>query len=141
MKSLSYAPNMLAGRIARERGANEALLVTPEGRVLEAPTFYSLEDDFLCTPPLEDHILASITRAVVMRAVDVQERSLRSDQLPAIREAFLASTTREIQPVASLDGRALGKPGPLTTRAIAAFRAAVRTQLESSPKSQTDVTG
>ncbi len=71
VKSLSYAANMLAGRLARERGFDEALLVTPHGRVLEAPTaslFYRGEDGVLCTPPLEDHILASITRDAVLRA-------------------------------------------------------------------------
>ncbi len=77
VKSLSYAGNMLAGRLARERGFDEALLVTPHGRVLEAPTasiFWVAPDGELCTPPLEDHILASITRVRVMRVSDVRDR-------------------------------------------------------------------
>src|SRR3954463_5416492 len=36
IKSLSYGANMLCGRLARERGFDEALLVTPQGSVLEA---------------------------------------------------------------------------------------------------------
>ena len=68
VKSLSYAPNMLASRLARERGFDEALLVTPHGRVLEAPTssIFWIKDGNVLTPPLDDHILASITRAVVI---------------------------------------------------------------------------
>ena len=45
IKSLSYASNMLASRLAKEQGADEALLITPHGRVLEGPTtalFYAL---------------------------------------------------------------------------------------------------
>src|SRR4051812_45751742 len=56
VKSLSYAANMLAGRLARDRGFHEALLVTPHGRVLEAPTasiFWVDDRGDLCTPPLE----------------------------------------------------------------------------------------
>ena len=72
-KTLSYAANMLAGRLARENGYDEALLVTPHGRVLEAPTssiFYVIDGE-LFTPPLDEHILASITRALV---IDVTRR-------------------------------------------------------------------
>src|SRR5690606_12368603 len=62
IKSLSYAANMLAGRIAVERGADEALLVRPGGRVLEGPTwalFASLDGETLVTPPLWEGILDS----------------------------------------------------------------------------------
>src|SRR5947208_4304436 len=76
VKSLSYAANMLASRIARDRGFDEALLVTPHGRVLEAPTssvFWVDPSGTLCTPPLDEHILASITRDAVLKMVDVEE--------------------------------------------------------------------
>ena len=56
---------------AKERGFDEALLVTPHGRVLEAPTstiFWCTGDGVLATPPLDEHILASITRAHVIEA-------------------------------------------------------------------------
>jgi branched-chain amino acid aminotransferase len=113
VKSLSYGANMLATRLAQEQGADEALLVTPHGRVLEAPTssLFWVAGGRLLTPPLEDHILASITRALVLELADVEERSCTLDELLAADEAFLASTTREVQPVASVDGRAIGSPG------------------------------
>jgi branched-chain amino acid aminotransferase len=125
VKSLSYAGNMLAGRLARERGFEEALLVTPHGRVLEAPTaslFYVADDGALCTPPLEDHILASITRDAVMRLTGAEERAVSADDVLGCTEAFLASTTREVQPVAAIEDAELEAPGEQTRAAAAALR-------------------
>ena len=80
LKTLSYAGNMLAGRLAREQGFDEALLVTPHGRVLEGPTwtFFWVADGRLYTPPLEDRILASITRRYCSRSATREERPARS---------------------------------------------------------------
>jgi branched-chain amino acid aminotransferase len=106
VKSLSYAGNMLATRLAQERGFDEALLVTPHGRVLEAPTssiFWVAGDGALCTPPLDERILASITRQRVMAVVEVEERPCTLDDLRSAGEAFLASTTREVQPIVAVD--------------------------------------
>lgn len=110
IKSLSYAANMLATRLAQEQGADEALLVSPHGRVLEAPTssLFWVSGGAVFTPPLSDHILASITRAVTLELAGAQERSCTSEELHAADEAFLVSTTRELQPIASVDGRAIG---------------------------------
>ena len=125
VKSLSYAANMLATRLAREAGAGEALLVTPEGRVLEGPTsalFYVL-DGALHTPPLADHVLDSITRRHVLAVTGATEPTLSRDALPDLDELFLASTTRQVQPVSAIDGRALpAAPGPLTAAAAEGFR-------------------
>ncbi len=132
IKSLSYAANMLAGRIARERGFDEALLVTPHGRVLEAPTasiFWADERGILCTTPLEDHILASITRDHLMRLVEVEEHAVTSEQLLAAGEAFLASTTREVQSVAAIEEREFEETGEITRKAAAALRAHVESAL------------
>lgn len=128
VKSLSYAGNMLCSRIARERGFDEALLVTPHGRVLEAPTssiFWVDDRGALCTPPLEDHILASITRDHLMRLVEVEERSVASEELLGAAEAFLASTTREVQPVGAIEDREFPEAGEVTRKAAAAFRSHV----------------
>jgi branched-chain amino acid aminotransferase len=129
VKSLSYAGNMLATRLAKEAGADEALLVTPHGRLLEGPTssfFYAL-DGRLHTPPLDDHVLDSITRRHVMELTGATERVATTEDVGAFAEAFLASTTREVQGVSSIDGRALpAAPGELTAAAAAAFRDRVR---------------
>lgn len=118
IKSLSYAANMLVTRLAQEDGADEALLVTPHGRVLEGSRqsfVCSLDGETLVTPPLSDHILDSITRRRVVETGLVTERSISADELPFATEAFLASTMREVHPVHAIDGvRLAAAPGPLT---------------------------
>jgi branched-subunit amino acid aminotransferase/4-amino-4-deoxychorismate lyase len=132
VKSLSYAGNMLATRIAKERGFDDALLVTPHGRVLELPTssiFWVDASGDLLTPPLEDHILASITRDRLMRLTDAQERSCTQEDLLEAAEAFVASSIREVQPVGRIEDREFGEPGDRTRAAAAAFRAHVEEEL------------
>jgi branched-chain amino acid aminotransferase len=133
VKSLSYAANMLATRVARERGFDEALLVTPHGRVLEAPTsslFWVGSDGALCTPPLDEHILASITRDAVLRLTGAEERAVSLDDLLAdVSEAFLASTTREVQGIAAIEDRELDAPGERTREAADALREHIRARL------------
>ena len=127
VKSLSYGANMLATRMAKEQGAHEALLVTPHGRVLEAPTcsfFYSFDGATLCTPPLSEHILDSITRRMILATTEVTEQTLTRDDLGRVSEAFLASTLREVHPVDAIDGATLpAAPGPLSAAASERVRA------------------
>jgi branched-chain amino acid aminotransferase len=137
VKSLSYGANMHATRIARERGADEAVLVTPEGVVLEPPTstlFWAGADGVLKTPSLGNPILDSITRDRIVAAVDVAEDVYDVAELEAATEAFLASTTREVQPVAAIDGRRLEWPGPRTGEATAAFERAVSAELGTNAR-------
>lgn len=125
VKSLSYGANMLATRLAREQGADEALLVTPHGRVLEGPTtsFFYVLDGRLFTPPLEDRILDSITRGVLLAVTEAQERVTTRDDLAALSEAFLASSVREVHPVHAIDGAPVeAAPGPVSADAAVRVR-------------------
>jgi branched-chain amino acid aminotransferase len=132
IKSLSYAANMLASRLAREVGFDEALLVTPHGRVLEAPTssLFWVKDGAILTPPLDDHILASITRAAVIEVTGAVERACTLQDLRAADEAFLASTTREVQPIAAIDDHKFPDGvGPVTARTAEQVTAYIRSEL------------
>jgi branched-chain amino acid aminotransferase len=114
VKSISYAANMHATRLAVERGADEAVYVDAGGTVLEAPTssvFWTTPDGVLRTPGLEVGILDSITRAVVIAGLDVEEGSFPDADLRGAQSAFLASTTREIQPIAAIEGEPLPEVG------------------------------
>jgi branched-chain amino acid aminotransferase len=134
VKSLSYAANMQATRLARAAGAEEAVLVRPEGTVLEPPTssiFWVSAEGGLRTPALADGVLESITRDRLVKALEVQEGSWRVEDLRGAEEAFLASTTREVQPVAAIDGRQLPQaPGPRTREAQQAFAETLGRELQ-----------
>jgi branched-chain amino acid aminotransferase len=133
VKTLSYAANMQATRLAERQGADEAVLVRPDGIVLEAPTsaiFWADAEGRLHTPEIGVGILESITRARVVAELDVEEGSYGIDDLRGASEAFLASTTREVQPVSGLDGAELEAPGPRTREAIDAFSGVLATELD-----------
>lgn len=131
VKSLSYAANMLASRLARERGFDEALLITPHGHVLEAPTssIFWVKSEEVLTPALDEHILASITRAAVIELTGARERVCTLDDLAAADEAFLASTTREVQPIAAVEEHVFEEAAPVTAVAVTALRAYIRSEL------------
>jgi branched-chain amino acid aminotransferase len=129
VKSLSYAGNMLARRVAVEQGADDALLVRPDGAILEGPTsaFFYVRNGRVFTPPIADGILASITRAHLLEISGAKEQPICADELPLIDEAFFASTLREVHPVHRLDGNELpGLDGEVTARIAADMRAHVR---------------
>jgi len=116
IKSLSYAANMLASRLAREAGADEALLLTPHGRVLECPTasFFLVAGGEIRTAPLADHVLDSITRRVVLAVATVKEEPIEVDALSGAQEAFTASTPFEISAVRAVGEHGYDAPGPRT---------------------------
>jgi branched-chain amino acid aminotransferase len=131
VKSLSYAANMLAGRLARARGFDEALLVTPEDHVLECPTasFFWVRAGELRTPPLEDHVLESITRRLILAVCDAREQTTSLAELAGAEEAFIASSVREVLPVHRIEEHELDAPGPVTRAAADAVSAEVRDAL------------
>lgn len=133
VKSLSYAANMLATRLARERGFDEALLHTPHGRVLEAPTasFYWVREGRILTPPLSEHLLDSITRRRLIAAAGVEETPLAVEELGAIEEAFVASTVREVLPVSRIEDHTLPSEGPVTARARSRLGESIQAELAS----------
>ncbi|MGA2009687.1 MAG: aminotransferase class IV [Solirubrobacteraceae bacterium] len=133
IKSLSYAANMLAGRLAREQGFDDALLVTPHGHVLEAPTssIFWVEGEQILTPPLDEHILASITRGVVIAVTGAREEVCTLERLTHADEVFLASTVREVQPVMAIDRHTFDGPEPVIERTRTAVLARIEAELRS----------
>lgn len=123
IKSLNYLNSVLPKLEARQRGADEALLLNPRGHIAEAAVanVFALRGRTLLTPPASDGCLEGINRAAVMELargleLEVIERSLGRADLFAADEVFLTGSGAGLITVRSLDGRRLGagQRGPIT---------------------------
>ena len=96
------------------------------GRVCEGTgsNLFFVVNGHLITPSLATGCLAGITRELVLEAVEVMVADVPLELLFTADEAFLTSSTRDVQPVSHLDGRPLPTcPGPRTLQAMEAFAA------------------
>jgi branched-chain amino acid aminotransferase len=134
VKTTSLAESVIAFAEARESGADEALLLNTAGDLCEATTanLFIVRDGVVETPSLESGCLAGITRDHVLRlcaegGVDAREDRLPAAALAEADEAFLTSSTREVQPLVTVDGRPVGpgEPGLLTRGLAQAYSAMV----------------
>jgi branched-chain amino acid aminotransferase len=128
IKSLNYLTSVLAVAEARARGAHEALLLNAAGEIAEctADNVFLVLGDRVITPPVSAGGLAGITRSHVMGLLradgtSVDERALVSADAWTADEAFLTGTGAEVVPIATVDGRRLAAPGPVTLRARTLF--------------------
>jgi len=111
-KTLNYLEHMLARAHARRRRADEAIYVDSEGRLLEGTlsSLFVARRGTISTPPVDCGILPGITRARVVRIIrslriPIRERPIALRDLRGCSEAFITSSTNEVLPVASIEGR------------------------------------
>ena len=135
LKTISYGENVVALARARDVGAGEAIFGNLAGNLCEGTgtnVFLSpAGSGRLVTPPLSSGCLAGVTRALLLEAGVAVEEDVPLSALAAADEAFLASTTREVQPISVVDDVALPvAPGPLTAAAASAFAEIVKRSLD-----------
>lgn len=120
----NYTNSILALREALDSGADETLLLDPEGYVAEGSgeNIFVIRNGVLMTPELTS-CLDGITRNTIMRFADdlglkVVERRITRDEVYVADEAFFTGTAAEVLPIQSLDGRVIGSGsrGPITTQ-------------------------
>jgi branched-chain amino acid aminotransferase len=130
-KTTSRLAYHLARAEARVARADETLLVSPAGEVLEGTVsnVFAVIAGEVATPPLASGILPGITRAVALAlcaaaGIPARERVLTLADLHAADEVFLTTSVQEIVPVGTLQARAI--PGRSIAGALlAAYRAEV----------------
>ena len=124
LKTTSYAENVRALAYAHERGAGEAIFLNTRGEVCEATgsNLFVIQGGVVQTPPADAGCLLGVTRALVLElcaehGMPVEEVAFGPSELADADEAFLTSSTREVQPIGRVDGRALpAAPGPTSDK-------------------------
>lgn len=128
VKSTSYAENVVALARAHAVGASEAIFADVHGRLSEGTgsNVFVVRDGRLLTPALSTACLAGITRELVLEVTNaVETEDLTLDDLRHAEEAFLTSSTRDVQAIGAVDEHVLPTPapGPVTAAAADAFAA------------------
>ena len=139
----NYLVAVLAMRQAKAVGANEALIVNGDGRVVEGSTsnlFYRV-GNVLRTPPISAGILPGITRELVLEAAQalsltVQLQCPTSAELMQSEEVFITSSIRELLAVITVDGVPIGNrlPGPTYHSLWQAYQALAAEKLAKQPR-------
>lgn len=118
----NYTNSILALREALDSGADETLLLDPEGYIAEGSgeNIFVIRNGVLMTPELTS-CLDGITRNTIMHFAEdlglkVVERRITRDEVYLADEAFFTGTAAEVLPIQSLDGRTIGcgSRGPIT---------------------------
>jgi D-alanine transaminase len=135
IKSTCLLPNVLAHTRARNAGADEAILVHPDGYVTEgaSTSVFWVRGGRLCTVPLGGEVLPGITRGFILEiaqdeGLPVVEERISLDEFRKADEMLLAGTTIEVCPIISLGGEPVGsgQAGPIALQLQKAFRARVQ---------------
>ncbi|MCX7605498.1 MAG: aminotransferase class IV [Bryobacteraceae bacterium] len=110
-KSASWAMNLVWYEEAHARGLDEVILLNEKGEVSECTSanVFAVFGREAATPPIESGCLPGITRELLLEAIRVPgvrivERALTLDDLERADGLFITSTTRDILPVASVEG-------------------------------------
>ena len=124
-------------RAELSQDVHEALMVTPEGSLLEGLTsnFFAVSGGELYTAG--EGVLRGITRSLVLDAAEkinlnIHLQPLSLNELPLIEEAFISSASRAILPVYEINEIRLGSkvPGEITGNLMAAFEALLHAELQ-----------
>ncbi|MCQ4272945.1 branched-chain amino acid transaminase [Pseudomonas kuykendallii] len=125
----AYINSMLALQEAVSGGADEALMLDPEGYVAEGSgeNIFLIREGRLYTPEVTA-CLNGITRGTVLilakeLGLEIVEKRITRDEVYIADEAFFTGTAAEVTPIREVDGRQIGggSRGPITEKLQKAY--------------------
>lgn len=128
-KVTSWAHNLTWHEEAQERGFDEVLLLDEHGRVSECTSanIFAVFGKEAVTPSLDCGCLPGITREILLQAVRVEGIAIREGHfgpgdLEAADAVFITSSTRDLLPVAEVEGFRIRRDPAVQAELLAAFR-------------------
>lgn len=125
----NYINSMLALQEAISGGADEAMLLDPEGYVAEGSgeNIFLVKNGVVYTPEVTS-CLNGITRNTILtlaaeHGLEVVEKRITRDEVYIADEAFFTGTAAEVTPIREVDGRQIGagRRGPITEKLQTAY--------------------
>ena len=130
IKSTSLLGNCLLRTLAADQDCVEAILVR-EGELTEASAsnVFVVKNGTVLAPPKSHLILPGITYDVVLEilrgnAIPHEVRPVKEGELRSADEIWVTSSSREVLPITTLDGKPVGsgKPGPVCAKVYALYQ-------------------
>ncbi|MDY6971161.1 MAG: aminotransferase class IV, partial [Thermodesulfobacteriota bacterium] len=121
-KTLNYLYYLLAGKWATDNGADEALIMNPDGTVSETNTAnVLLIKDKTVTRPASPHVLPGIIEQKICELLSewgygIETRKIRPEEFHSVDQVIISNSLMGAVPVLSLDGKKLKKPSNLCAR-------------------------
>jgi branched-chain amino acid aminotransferase len=143
-KNLSWSENLTWYERAHEQGLDEVVLLNERGEVAECTSanIFIAQGSQVWTPPLDSGCLPGVTRALLLDEIRVPglrvgEKKLLPADLETADEMFIASSTRELLPVVSVQGLKLRAGRNVRDRLQQAFTAYVQSYI--APRKRADI--
>ncbi len=116
IKSTALLGNVLHFQEGQKANCQEVLLYNEKQEITEASAsnIYIIKQGVIITPPLDNQILAGVTRQLFLTilreksAIKVEERVVTLTEAKNADEIWISSSSKEIAPVTLLDGKPVG---------------------------------
>jgi D-alanine transaminase len=131
IKSTSLLGNVMHFQQGQDAGVDEIILYNENKEITEAAAcnVFVVKNNIIYTPPLDNHLLPGVTRRIAIDAIkhytdyEMLEETILLDAMLNADEVWITSSSKEIGPVLSIDGKTVGngKQGPIWVEAQNAY--------------------